>query len=81
MLPTQVSVPPPRRELVRHDLSAKKRKDDGEVESEVVYCDAQANTQLTWLEIEDMKKELGATKKELEECKAECNVIKQKTTP
>ena len=74
VLPTQVSVPPPRRELVRHDLPAKKRKDDGEVESKVVYCDAQTNTELTWLEIEDMKKELDATKKELEEC----NVLKQK---
>ena len=57
-----------------------KRKDDGEVESEVVYCDARTNTELTWLEIEDIKKELDATKKEFEECKAECNVLKQNNT-
>ena len=43
-----------------------------------MYCDAQTNTELTWLEMEDMKKELDATKKELEECEAECNVLKQK---
>ena len=80
LLAAQVSVPPPRRELVRHDLPVKKRKCYGEVEtsSDILYCDAQTNTELTWLEIEDMEEELHATKKEIEEYKAECSILKQK---
>ena len=80
LLATQVSVPPPRRELVCHDLPVKKRKCDSEVEtsSDILYCDAQTNTELTWLEIEDMEEELHATKKEIEEYKAECSILKQK---
>ena len=76
-LATQVSVPPPRREMVCYDLPVKKRKCDDEVETSL-YCDAQTNTELTWLEIEDMEEELHATKKEIEECKAECSILQQK---
>ena len=80
LLAAQVSVPPPRRELVRHDLPVKKRKCDSEVEtsSDILYCDAQTNTELTWLEIKDMEEELHATKKEIEEYKAEYSILKQK---
>lgn len=78
LLPMKVSAPPPRRELLRHDLPVKKRKCNSEAESEILYCDAQTNTELTWLEIEDMEKELDATKKEIEEYKAECSALKQK---
>ena len=63
--PTQVSVPLPRRELMRHDLPVKKRKCDNQVKTstEVLYCDAATNTELTWLEIESMEKELDLAKK------------------
>ena len=51
--PTEVSIPPPRRELIHHDLPVKKRKCDSQVEtsSEILYCDVATNTDLTWLEI------------------------------
>ena len=71
-LATQVSVPPPRREMVRYDLPVKKRKCDDEVETSL-YCDAQTNTELTWLEIEDMEEELHATKKSVRQNAASCS--------
>ena len=47
LLAAQVSVLPPRRELVRHDFPVKKRKCDTKVEtsSDILYCDAQTNTE------------------------------------
>ena len=80
LCPTEVSVSPPRRELIRHDLPVKKRKCDSQVDtsSGMLYCDAATNTELTWLEIEDKEKELDVTKKKLEEYKAECSDLKQK---
>ena len=44
----------------------------------MLYCDAATNTELTWLEIEDMEKKLDVTKKKIEEYKAECSDLKQK---
>ena len=65
---------------MRHDLPAKKRKCDSQVKtsSEILYCDAATNTELTWLEIEDMEKELDEAKKEIEEYKTVCSDLKQK---
>ena len=61
LLLTQVSVPSPYRELICHDFSAKKRKCNGEMESEIVaYCDTQTNTELTLCKIEDMEKQIDA---------------------
>ena len=57
LLLTQVSVPPPHRELIRHNLPAKERKCNTEAESQIVQCDAQKNTELTWLVIEDVQKQ------------------------
>ena len=82
LLPTQVSVPPPRRELVHPDLPAKKRKDNREVESEVVYCDAQTNRELTWLEVEDMIKErIECNKEGVRRMQGRTQCSKAKTTP
>ena len=49
LLPTQVSAPPPRRELLHHDLPVKRRKCNSEAESEILYCDAQTNKHRTRL--------------------------------
>ena len=79
ILPTQVSVLPPRRQLVRHSLPEKrKRCNEDEAEREVIYCDAETNTELTWVELDEMENKLNEITKQVEECRLECSSLKEK---
>ena len=57
-LPTQVSVPPPRRQLVRHELPKKRKRTEEKSCREVLYCDAETNTDIIGIEIDEMQADL-----------------------
>ena len=77
ILPTQVSVPLPRRQLVQHSLPEKRKRcsSEDEVEREVLYYDTEINTELTWVAINEMENKLNEVTKQLE-CRLECNILK-----
>ena len=78
-LPTQVSVPPPRRQLIRYSLPEKrKRCNEDETEREVLYSNIETNTELTWFAINEMENKLNEMTKQVEECRLECNSLKEK---
>ena len=78
-LPTQVSVPPPRRQLIRYSLPEKrKRCNEDETEREVLYSNVETNTELTWFAIDEMENKLNEMTKQVEECRLECNSLKEK---
>ena len=78
-LPTQVSVPPPRRQLIRYSLPEKrKRCNEDETEREVLYSNVETNTELTWFAINEMENKLNEMTKQVEECRLECNSLKEK---
>ena len=77
-LPTQVYVPPPRRQLIRHSLPDKKRFKEGETESEILYSNAETNTEFTWFAIDEMESELNEMTKQVEEYRLECSSLKEK---
>ena len=75
-LPTQVSVPPPRRQLIRYSLPEKrKRCNEDEIEREVLYSNVETNTELTWFAINEMENKLNEMTKQVE---LECNSLKEK---
>ena len=77
-LPTQVSVPPPCRQLVRHELPKKRKRTEEKSCREVLYCDAETNTDIIGIEIDEMQADLYKAVKEAEQCKLECSELKEK---
>jgi len=61
LLPTQVSVTPPHRQLVQHSLPEKRKRcsNEDEAKREVLYCNAETNTELTWVAIDEMENKLN----------------------
>ena len=77
-LPTQVFVPPPRKQLVRHESPKKRKRTKEKSCREVLYCDAETNTDIIGIEIDEMQAELYKVVKEAEQCKLECSELKEK---
>ena len=65
-LPNQVCVPPQRRQLIRHSLPEKKRCKEDETESEILYSNAETNTELIWFAIDEMESKLNEMTKQVE---------------
>ena len=82
LLPTQVTKPPPRRPLVRHELperrGEKRKRSEDKDSREVQYCDATTNTEIIGIEIDEMQSDLDKAVKEIEQYKLECSDLKEK---
>ena len=78
-----MSVPPPCRQFVQHSLPEKRKRcsSEDEVEREVLYYDAEINTELTWVVINEMENKLNEVTKQLEGCRLECNILKEMQHP
>lgn len=76
VLPTQVSLPPPRRPLIRYTLP--EQGDRPRSSAGVVYSDAAVNTDLTGADLESLEKELSEIKEKLQVSQNDCEDLKGK---